>query len=385
MYRLSTFLLAALLLGLAAPAQGQDPERTTVYGPLTTSVPFLLIEPDSRATGMGNANVALANTANALFWNPAGLAFQDGIEVGITHSEWLAGLDAGLSFDNLIGRYNIDGVGTVAGHITYLNLGEQEIRDEGNNFLGNFRSYDLAFGASFAREVAPGLGIGGGARTIVSSLAPNVGEVLGIDINTGVSFAFDIAALYKMDPIAVGGGETTVQPSFGINFANLGPAISYTSAENSDNPLPSNVRFGAALQTRFDQYNRINLALDFGKLLVDREADGTFAPWYTAFFTSWGSYEVDLDGSGPDPAESLNFLRQLTVGTGVEYWYNDLFAMRAGYYYEDPRNGNRQFVTLGAGIRYSVVGVDASYIYALQEDSPLANNLRLSLLLDINR
>ncbi len=78
-------------------------------------------------------------------------------------------------------------------------------------------------------------------------------------------------------------------------------------------------------------------------------------------------------------------LRQITVGTGLEYWYNDLFAFRTGFFYEDPYNGNRKFLTFGAGIRYNLIGVDFSYIYPLEDESPLANTLRFSLLLNVLR
>jgi hypothetical protein len=66
----------------------------------------------------------------------------------------------------------------------------------------------------------------------------------------------------------------------------------------------------------------------------------------------------------------------------MEYWYDRLLALRFGYFYEDPYNGNREFLTLGAGIRYNIIGVDFSYIYALEEGSPLANTMRFSLLVN---
>ena len=121
------------------------------------AVPFLQIEPDSRASAMGNANVAVAGDANAVFWNPAGLAFQEGVEGAITHSQWLPEFDAGLFFDYVAGKYQIKDWGTFGAHITYLNLGEHECRDEFNNPCGTFRSYDVAVGGSYERNVPHGL------------------------------------------------------------------------------------------------------------------------------------------------------------------------------------------------------------------------------------
>ena len=103
-------------------------------------------------------------------------------------------------------------------------------------------------------------------------------------------------------------------------------------------------------------------------------------PWYQAIFSGWQPIQVNT-GSQSDPNyESLGIFQQLTIGMGLEYWYNDLFAFRTGYFYEDPYNGDRQFLTLGAGIRYNIIGVDFSYIYPLEENHPLANTMRFSLL-----
>ena len=115
-------------------------------GPGTSAVVFLKIEPDSRAAGMGNAGVALADNASAIFWNPAGLAFQRGTEAAITHSEWLPEFDAGLYYEYLVAKHHLPGWGTLGAHLTYLNLGKHEGRDEQNNPTGTFRSYDLALG-----------------------------------------------------------------------------------------------------------------------------------------------------------------------------------------------------------------------------------------------
>ncbi len=70
------------------------------------------------------------------------------------------------------------------------------------------------------------------------------------------------------------------------------------------------------------------------------------------------------------------------IGAGIEYWYADQFALRGGYYFEDPQNGDREYITFGAGIRYNLLGVDFSYIKTLETDHPLANTLRFSLLID---
>lgn len=380
-FSLSAFGIAVLAVVISSPAQAQIVQ--------TTAVPFLQIEPDSRAAGMGMTGVGVADNANALFWNPAGLAGQEGLEVTFTHAPWLPALGADLSYEYLAGKYTVEGIGTLAGHVTFLNLGEQERTDEQGNVLGTFKSYDLAIGASYGTQIMDNLAVGTGLRLIYSNLAGGV-AVGGQETRAGVSVGVDLGLLWKPQ---IGDGK--IEPSVGFNLANMGPTIQYSDSEQSD-AIPTNLRFGGAVGVNLDEYNKITWALDLDKLLVARNDDGSYDPFYQAIFTSWGSQQVDLNVSDNPPdgendcstdptCESIGVLKQLTLGTGLEYWYSDLFALRTGYFYEDPANGNRKFLTFGAGIRYSLVGVDMSYIYALEENSPLAEQIRFSVMLNINR
>ena len=382
MRRISTgcLALAALLMlsmGFAQHAHAQAG---------TSAVVFLKIEPDSRAAGMGNAGVALADNASAMFWNPAGLAFQTGTELGITHSNWLPEFNAGLFYEYLVAKHHLPGWGTFGGHLTYLFLGEHEARDASNNLLGEFRSFDLVVGF----KVGQNLGLGTSVRFIYSNLAP--GQIVGAqETKAGVATAFDLAALYKIPTIGLGGTDLNI--SLGANLANMGPKIQYSDNAQAD-PIPTNLRFGYALTFEFDEFNRLTLVTDFNKDLIRQSvnADSTIStdPFYEAIFSSWQGVEVcstTVSECEEDPSkvETLSVLDQMTIGTGLEYWYNNLFALRGGYFYEHPQNGNRQFLTLGAGIRYNIIGVDFSYIYALEENSPLANTMRFSLLLNFGR
>lgn len=359
------------LLGTALPAQAQ------VGG---AAVVFLMIEPDSRAAGMGNAGVAVADNAYAVYWNPAGLAYQEGTELALTHSKWLPEFDAGLYYENLVGRYHVDGLGTFAGQVTFLNLGSNEWRDGQNQVLGTFRSYDLAVGASYATNLSDNFALGTGVRLIYSNLAPGV-SVEGQETKAGVSAGFDLAALYRSNDFGMGGMKG--QLSAGFNLANMGPKIQYSDGEQKD-PIPTTMRFGYAFTMKFDEYNKLTLANDFSKMLIRSDSAGNDDPFYKAIFSSWQPIRVRTNAQADQNAEykSLSVLNQLMVGLGAEYWYRDLFALRSGYFYENPYNGNRKFLTFGAGVRYNIVGVDFSYIYALEEDHPLANTMRFSLLLN---
>lgn len=371
-------LAALLLTACALFAVAAPPAAAQIV--TTTAVPFLQIEPDSRAAGMGMTGVAIADNASALFWNPAGLADQQGAEVTFTHAPWLPNLGADLFFEYLAGKYAVEGVGTFAGHITFLNLGEQQRTDEQGTDLGTFKSYDLAVGASYGRQITPTLALGTGARLIYSNLSGGA-TVGGEETSAGVSVGLDLGVLWKPDV------SENLHPALGLNLANMGPHISYSSASEGGDAIPSNIRLGGALEYELDDFNRLTFALDANKLLVARDdSTGEFESFPSALFSSWQSVTVDLDGpDGAGEPETVGLLRQFTIGTGAEYWYNDLFALRAGYFYEDPSNGNRQFLTFGAGIRYSLVGVDLSYIYALEENSPLSEQIRFSVMLNVNR
>lgn len=376
-------LFSATLLFLAFLFSGVQTAFSQVGG---AAVVFLKIEPDSRAAGMGNAGVALAESASAIFWNPAGLAFQTGSEAAITHSKWLPEFNADLFYEYVVGKTHVPGWGTFGAHLTYLNLGEHEGRDAQNNPTGTFKSYDLAIGLSHGFKISKHFGIGTSARFIYSNLAPN--QTVGAQqTQAGVSTAFDLAMLYRSSPMNIGSVKTTV--SWGINLANMGSAIQYSDFAQAD-PIPTNIRFGPALKFEFDEFNSLTWVLDFNKDLIHystTDSTRTADSWFKAIFSSWSSTKTQSNSLSDEEAEftSLSVLQQLTIGTGFEYWYNNLLALRTGYFYENPNNGNRQFLTLGAGVRWNIIGVDFSYIYALQENSPLANTMRFSLLLNFER
>ena len=389
--------LGALALGVsfAAPLAAQDDVV------LTTAVPFLQIEPDSRAAGMGMTGVAIADNAYAPYWNPAGLAGQEGTEVSFTHAPWLPALGANLAYEHLTGKHGLGKAGTLGGHITYFDLGEQVATDDQGNSLGNFSSYELAVGASYGYPVTENFAVGTGARLIYSNLTGGF-DVENLDTSAGVSVGVDLGMKYTGPDLGLGQSS---RPTIAFNLANMGPAISYTADNEFPDAIPTTLRFGGALDTQLDEFNRLVLALDLNKVVVSPRTDTTstgelqrsYDPFYEAIFSSWktrriqtrpgsGSCsELDADDDPENDCRDVSALRSLTLGAGLEDWYNDLLALRSGYFYEDPANGNRQFLTFGMGIRYSLVGVDISYIYALQEDSPLADQLRFSLLLNIPR
>ena len=355
-----------------------------------TAVPFLQIEPDSRGAAMGNTGVAIADNASAMFWNPAGLAFQRGNQVSITHSNWLANFNVDdLFYDYLVGKYYVEGIGTIGAHLTYLNLGEQiQTNEDSPDIISKFNSYELALGLSYGFELNKNLALGTSLRLIYSSLASGT-TVSQQKVNPGSSVGVDLALLYKTNPFIL--GENNARFSAGLNLSNIGPGMQYTDNAQKD-PLPATLRAGFAINYDLDSegYNSITLATDVSKIMARKKevistqagiSDTSYvaAGALEALFSSWDTFQR-FDGQ---EYVDVSLFQQLMFGAGLEYWYNDLFALRSGFYYEDPNNGDRKYITFGAGLRYNAFGIDFSYIKTLESDHPLANTLRFSVLLNL--
>lgn len=363
-------------------------ERNLIAQAGITSVPFLQIEPDSRGAGMGNANVAIADNSSAIFWNPAGLAFQNGIQGSFTHTNWLPQFQSDLFYDYLVGKYYIEGIGTIGGHITYLNLGQQERRGENNEELGDFRSYEVAVGFSYGFYISENFALGTGIRYIYSSLVPKL-SVSGQETRAGTSIGIDLSMLYRSNYFDLANRQSRY--SFGTTLSNFGDGIQYTDEAQKD-PLPTILRAGWAFEIELDEsgYNTIRIANDFSKLMARKEtfitAEGDTSSRmmnpFKALFNSWGSTKVERT-IGEDLV-TLTLAEQIMIGAGIEYWYDKRFSVRTGYFYEAPNNGAREFITFGAGIRYDIYGVDFSYISTIQEDHPLANTIRFTLLINFD-
>lgn len=338
----------------------------TVFSQGESAVPFLLIGPNSRNAAIGETGTGLINDASAMHWNPSGLAFQKGTEINITHSPWLPGLGLGdLFYDYLSGKYYIKKLkGTIGVSITYLNIGKIIRTDEFGNEIGDYQAFDGALAVGYGTKVTRDLGIGIVTRFIYSKLA--VGNVGG-EKGTGVAYdlSFDISALWR--PTKTKMKFINDRLGIGINFSNLGPKVTYVDAAQAD-PLPSNLRLGFGYDVYKSEFNNLTLSLDFAKLIVKRRDNGVSDPLYKAIGTAWsgGFNEV---------------LKSFQTSIGAEYWYGNpkLIALRAGYFYEDPNHGRRKYITLGAGLRYSLYGFDFSYINTIEQNHPLANTLRFTL------
>jgi hypothetical protein len=339
----------------------------------TSAVPFLLIAPNSRASGMGEGGVALADDASALYWNPAGLAFQEGSEISISHANWLPAFNlSDLFIDYLVYRRQMPELdGTVAASITYLNLGTFNRTENDPTVLETFKAYEFAITAGYSTKLTDALGLGINGRFIYSRLSPfGTAEEQGKGVAS--DFSFDVGLLYKPKTLEIPftGLDIGEHFSAGFNLSNLGPQMSYIDRAQSD-PLPTNLRFGLGYKILTSEYNNLVAIVDVNKLLVHNRGDGTSDPFYKAIFTSWTDKSFSEE------------LREFTSSVGFEYWYGSpkWIGLRGGFFYEDPQYGNRKFLTFGAGIRYDIYGFDFSYISTFEAQHPLGETLRFTLLI----
>jgi hypothetical protein len=344
-------LCGVMLLAAVQPASAQG----------ESAVPFLLIAPNSRASGMGESGTGSVDDVSAVYWNPGALAFLDGQEISITHANWLPAFGlSDLFYDHLNYRQKIDALGgTIGASVTYLSLGEFIITDSNSpTERGRFRSYEYAVTLGYATLATQELGVGMNFRFIHSALSPiGTEQEKGSGITSTVSV--DLAAQWHPASIK--------ELSVGLDLSNLGPKVTYVDAAQAD-PLPTNLRLGFGYKLLQDEYNQLTYSLDFARLLVRRHEDGTSDGLPKSLISAW-----DNSGGG---------LKKVIISTGAEYWYGSpkLIALRLGYFYENPQFGNRKFLTFGAGIRYDMYGFDFSYISA-GTDHPLSDTIRFSLLI----
>jgi len=361
------------------------------YAQGEAAVPFLLLAPDSRAGGIGESGSGLADNSSAIFWNPAGIAFLTGTEISITHSNWLPQFNLDLFYDYLTYRQYIEELnGSVTASITYMNFGEFIYTGpDSPDPLGTFRSFDAALTLGYATKLSTDWGLGFNFRLIHSRLS---NKQVGVEKGEGVatSISFDIATMWRPKDFVLPLIDENIGGKFslGINLSNLGPKIYYIDQAQAD-PIPTNFRLGFAYKIIDDEFNSLIYTLDFSKLLVSRTSKQVISAagdtttvtesddWYKAIFTAWGDKPFNEE------------LRDIVTSMGLEYWYGTpgdfLFALRTGFFYEDPSYGNRKFVTFGAGIRYDIYGFDFSYIttsvFKGGENHPLSDTLRFTVLI----
>jgi hypothetical protein len=341
-----------------------------------TETPFLNFTPDSRSGGMGEAGVAISPDVNANFWNPAKIAFlTNDNDISISYSPWLRQLVPDISLSYLSYAHKIDDRNSFGASIRYFNYGTVQLTDISQNSQGTYTPNEFSINGSFARKFGDELSLGLTAAFIHSSFS-NSGFSSGVSANPASAISAGVS-LYYTKPIEEFGSDGIF--SFGTNISNLGSKISYSDGERKYF-LPANLKIGVADMVNLDDYNQLTLTVDFNKLLVptppERDAEGNII----AGKDDNVSVPAGIFGSfGGAPGGFHQELQEVSISSGVEYWYNQLFALRAGYLYGNPNNGGMHYITLGVGFKYNEYAFDFSYIAARQQESGLANTLRFTL------
>ena len=381
--KLTKSIVAIALMATTLTAWAQDDIKNTEFNPVTTGVTSLGITPDARGASMGDLGAATEADVNSQFWNPSKYAFaysQAG--VSLSYTPWLRKIVNDIYLANLAGYYKI-GSGdnqAVSASLRYFALGEVMATDEGGATLATINPFEVAFDLGYSRKLSEKFSMGVVLRYIYSDLGysqMNTGE----QTSGASAFSADLSGYYTTYPII---GRNECQWSLGFNVSNIGSKVSYNKG-NDPAYLPANLKLGTAFTFPLADYNNLTIAVDANKLL------GPAKPRLDDFKGDQLAYDDALDEwknkssiSGIFDSFKDNFAKRITYSVGAEYAYNQQFFLRGGYYYESKYAGNRQYFGLGAGFSLNVIKIDASYMIATAQNSPLDQTLRFTLSFDLD-
>jgi hypothetical protein len=370
-------LTAAVTL-LIAGVSSVNAQTAQPINVVTTAVPFLRISPDARAGGMGDLGLATSADASSSYYNLAKVPFNESNGgINITYTPWLKRLVNDVYLASVAGYYKLDENQALSGSLRYFSLGQIQFTDNFGNPLQSFNPREFGIDVGYSRKLTTKTSIGVGLKYIYSNLAG--GSVGGNTYKAGNSVAGDLG-LYHNGQSASGQGW-----SFGAAFTNLGAKVSYTDNADQKDFIPANFGIGTTYTAVFDESNKLTFGVDLNKLLVPTppalgDSAGLVAYRNKSVVGSWFSSFGDAPGGFSEE------VKEFQVSAGAEYWYNNQFALRGGYFFEDKTKGNRRYFTTGVGIKYNVFGLNFSYLIPTgsgNNQNPLANTLRFSLVFDL--
>ena len=352
---------------------------------VTSAVPFLRISPDARSGGMGDVGIATAPDANAAFANIARTPFATSkVGIAINYTPWLRDLSVNDVFlASLAGYYKIDDKQALSLSLRYFKLGSIQFTDASGNDLQRYNPREMAIDVGYSRKLSKKNSLGIAIRYINSNLAS--GTFNGVNYKAGSSVAGDLHFYHH------GAKENGQGLNWGLTLSNLGSKISYSSDANQKDYIPANLGLGLAYTKVFDEANKITFALDFNKLLVPTPPilggsntaaqDSILLVKYRnrSVVSSWTKSFGDGNGINEE-------IQEVNIAIGAEYWYNNQFGFRAGYFYENANKGNRKYFTVGAGVKYSVAALNFSYVFPTGSGTsriPLSNTYRFGLVFDL--
>ncbi len=347
--------------------------------PITTGVPFLLIAADARAGGMGDIGVATSADAFAQQWNPAKYAFAIPKQgVGITYTPYLSNLVNDIFLGNLTYYNRINERSAVSTSFRYFSLGDIELRETIDQEPLIQSPNEFTFDVSYALRLSDRFSMAVSGRYLRSDLKIQASNE---DASAAGSFAVDVAGYYQSEEIAM--NDFNGRWRAGFNISNVGPKIKYDDV-GQENFLPTNLGMGGGFDFILDEYNKVSTNLEFNKLLVptpqDFNGDGVLDAEDADEYNSIGFISGMFKSFGDAPGGLSEELSEFTWALGAEYWYQDVFAFRTGYFNESEDKGSRKFLSLGAGFKYTSINIDISYLFSTSRvRSPLEGTLRFGL------
>ena len=348
---------------------------------ISTGVPLLLIAPDSRAGAMGDVGAASKPDANSIHWNAAKLSFTEKkAGLSFSYTPWLRQIVSDIKLMYLSGYYKIDDRSTVGGSLTYFSLGSIDFFSEEGISTGTYKPNEFAFDLAYSMKLSNNLSLSLTGRYIRSDLTQ--GQNVGTTQTHAANAAAADLGLYYQNKLSI---DLPSEYAFGLQISNLGTKISYSDNMESSF-LPANLRLGGRYTMDFDQFNNLSLMVDLNKLLVPTppvyNEDGSI---YAGMDPNVGILQGAIQSFYDAPNGLKEEMQEISLSVGAEYWYNKVLAVRAGYFYEAKNKGARQYLTVGAGLRYNVMGLDISYLISTSalSNNPLKNTLRIALTFDL--
>lgn len=373
MRKFTFLLLGTILIGNSLWAQDQTRDRV-----ITTAVPFLLVAADARAAGMADQGVATSPDVFSQQWNPAKYAFasrENG--VAVSYTPYLSEIVNDIFLGSLNYYNRINERSAAAASLRYFSLGSIETRGSFEEIPLLVNPNELTFDVSYALRLSETFSMAVAGRYLRSDLGLQDNE----DLGAASTFGVDVGAYFQSREIAMSGFDGRWR--LGANISNVGPKMKYDDA-GQENFIPTNLKFGAGFDFIFDMDNRLGTYLEFNKLLVptpqDFDGDGDIDAEDDEEYNNIGSIEGIFKSFGDAPDGFSEELKEVTWALGAEYWYQDKFALRAGYFNESQEKGFRKFFSVGAGFAYESVIIDASYLFSTSSvPSPLEGTLRFGL------
>ena len=387
-YRLTliTIFLTVLLFSKTEGIFAQTSTSGANY--VSTAVPFLTITPDSRAGAMGDAGVAISPDANSMHWNPAKFSMIDGnYGIAASYTPWLRDLVDDMSLAYLTGYYRLDKNQVIAASLRYFSLGQIIFMEGAESIPQAQNPNEWALDFAYSRKLSDNLSGGIAFRYIRSDLTQSQ-YVAGVETKAGNAFAADISVYYQTK---FRRNRKDMIWSWGMNISNIGSKISYTTDDEKEF-IPTNLRLGSALKFELDKYNSLTIAADFNKLLVPTPINGSLNNDHqdgniiVRGETSNKSVVGGIFSSFSDaPGGMAEEFKEIAWSMGFEYWYQNQFALRTGYNYENTEKGNRKYFTAGLGVKLNMFDLDFSYLIPSSQNNPLKNTLRFTLIANLDK